>query len=73
MLVLCGPSWDRPNRDTVRVRNDPMAVIERLFDDGSLYWLATDSDGGYAWASASANACQAKWPDSSDPRGWPNE
>jgi hypothetical protein len=35
-----------PDDYDVRIRHDPIAVIERLFDDGCLYWLNTASDGG---------------------------
>lgn len=37
-----------PDDYDVRVHHDPIAVIERLFDDGCLYWLDTASDGTYS-------------------------
>jgi hypothetical protein len=37
-----------PDDYEVRVRHDPVAVIERLSDDGWLYRLDTTSDGGYS-------------------------
>lgn len=31
-----------------RMRSDPLAAIEPLAEDGKLYWLNTNSDGGYS-------------------------
>lgn len=37
-----------PDDFDARLRHDPIAVIERLFDTGCLYWLDTASDGAYS-------------------------
>jgi hypothetical protein len=37
-----------PDDFDVRVRHDPIALIQRLFEDGRLYWLDTASDGSYS-------------------------
>jgi hypothetical protein len=46
-MLIFDPST-LPDDYDVRVRHDPIAVIERLFDHGCLYWLDTASDGGYS-------------------------
>jgi hypothetical protein len=37
-----------PDDYDVRAHDDPMAVLERLFGEGSLYWLNTAADGRYS-------------------------